>query len=187
MSPTTKLLHHADSGVTKFVATVEAFPIKLLYRVVENENDLATESKERTGFLLVSHAARIVDVVPAVRRAVAPNKSSSCVRIWSKMDCSRPDGSGATAKGDGYELVHVDRLDGALVDDEEEVEPSSMTVGEWVSRHCSSTSGKAESLDLLVETRARPNSKWAREDLELGNRLEVRMWNKNDESRLFLV
>ena len=167
MSPTSKLLHAATDS--HLVPTVEAFPIKLVYSLADDSN----AAGEKEGFLLVSKAARVVDVIPAVRKAVAPEKSSSCVRIWSKMDSLRPGGKGATAKGDGYELVHLDRLDGKLAPlDDDEGEPSKMTMEDWVSRHLSNAD-KIESLDILVETRASPSAKWAREELELENRLQV--------------
>lgn len=165
LSPTSKLLQQAN--VSNLVPTVEAFPIKFMYSVTDGVN----VNGEKGGFLLVSKATRVVDVIPEIRRAVAPKKSSSCVRIWSKMESSRPDGTGATAKGDGYELVHIDkRLDGKIVATDDEV--SEMTVGEWVSRHVTNAD-KIESVDILVETRASPTAKWAREELELGNRIQV--------------
>lgn len=170
MSPSSRLLHHATDSSHK-VPTVESFPIKLVYSITDGT---CVDGKKQ-GFLLVSKATRVVDIIPEVRKAVAPDKSSSCVRIWSKRECSRPDGTGATAKGDGYELVHMDhRLSGKLApeDEDEECQLSDMTVGEWVSRHLKNAD-KIESLDILVETRASPTAKWAREELEFENRLQV--------------
>lgn len=168
LSPTSKLLYAASES--QFVPRVEAFPIKLVYSVAHD----SILSSEKEGFLLVSKAARVCDVIPAVRKAVAPDKSSSCVRIWSKMDSLRPDGTGATSKGDGYELVHVECLDDkSLTVENGEAEPSKMTMEEWVSRHLTHHADKIESLEILVETRATPSAKWAREGLELENRLQV--------------
>lgn len=169
MSPASKLLQEATD--VREVPTVEAFPIKLVYRVTDG---LSTDG-EKGGFLLVSKATRVVDIILEIRNAVVPKKSSACVRIWSKTESSRPDGKGATAKGDGYELVHIDhRLDGKLLSPDGDVEwrGSDLTLGEWVSRHLTNAD-KIESLDILVETRLSPTAKWAREELELENRLEV--------------
>jgi hypothetical protein len=169
LSPASKLLQEATSS--HFVPTVEAFPIKLVYQVTDG----TSVNSEKEGFLLVSKETKVLDAIPAIRKAVAPHKASDCVRIWSKMESSRPDGSGATAKGDGYEIVHIDyRLDGQLVPVAEDTKyaPSETSMGQWVSRHFSSKDD-AESLDILVETRASPTAKWAREELEFYNRLEV--------------
>lgn len=177
MPSTTKLL---EPDSQQFVPTVEVFPIKMTYRVVGDLN-----AGEQKGFLLVSKASLVVDVIPAVRKAVAPDKSSLCVRIWSKRETLRRNGGGATKKGDGYELVHIDRLDGNVLDEEDDEEPeaSIMTMGEWVSQHCSSTD-KPESIDILVEIRASPSAQWSREALEFENRLEVRFsCNRNLQAR----
>jgi hypothetical protein len=154
------------------VPTVEAFPIKMSYKVV---GDLNGDEKQE-GFLLVSRESLVVDVIPTVRKVVVPDKSVLRVRIWSKMESLQRSGRrGATAKGDGYELVHLDRLDGTMRNEEndQERELSSMTMGEWVSRHVC-RADKQESIDILVEIRASPTAQWARESLELEQRLEVR-------------
>jgi hypothetical protein len=166
---TTKLL---QTDAQQLVPTVEAFPIKINYRVV---GDLNNENEEQEGFLLVSKAALVVDVIPAARKVVVPDKSSSHVRIWSKMVSLQRNGRGATEKGDGYELVHLDRLDGNRLreEDDEELELSKMTMEEWVSRHVNSAD-KLESIDILVEIRPSPTSQWPREALEFENRLQVR-------------
>jgi hypothetical protein len=88
----------------QLVPTVEAFPIKMSYKVVGDLN----RNEYQEGFLLVSKASLVVDVIPAVRKVVVPDKSSLRVRTWSKMERLQRNGRGVTEKGDSYELVHLD-------------------------------------------------------------------------------
>ena len=143
-------------------------------------------------FILSSRLAGAAESLRAVLRYAAPRSSALCARIWSRSGpgaLRRPrvgrDGAsrsgGATAKGDGYDVVDLQWLEGKSgeggggnggnggkgggggTDD-----PSPTTMSEFLSLH-----SQHRSLDLIVEVRPTPTSPWPRSSLELGERLRV--------------
>jgi len=127
--------------------------------------------------------------------AVVPNAPDGCARIWSNNGASKAlrqcKTVGATTKGDGFELVDMDHLQGkdkikkmkngkksVTVDDKKDQKESSdqvktlITAEEWVQRH-SRTISDLNQIEILVEVRNGETEKWAREEMELGNRIKV--------------
>jgi hypothetical protein len=78
---------------------------------------------------------------------IAPTKSSTCVRLWSRRS------EKATREGDGHELVDLETLDGLMMNVKKH--ESTMSVSEWISR-------QGNISDLLVETRNNASSAWPR-------------------------
>ncbi len=195
LSPMTKLLKEQERlAPPQMVPSVELYPIKLNYHIVDSSNT-SIDSKS-SGFVLVSRRTKVYDALQDLLKATAPETSSSCKRLWSFRGCGRGDSSKrspATKIGDGYEVVDMETLDGKLVpskkqtDKQNEPPPEktipSLLVGEWIRTHGkhrqrlhNTTSDEEEDelkeLEILVEIK-RPNSTWPREKLELENRVQV--------------
>ena len=171
----------------RFVPTVEVYPLKLVYSIVAKEHgsidsDIVTP-KETAGFLLISSASTVAQTMPMVAKTAAPQMPLSCVRLWSKRLANRQQTPSqqqqqlpkidATQKGDGYDLVLLDELDGKLIRKEEQVwkEQSTLEMGEWAYRQTGPT--ERREVEILVETRASASMPWARVSLEFPNRLQV--------------
>lgn len=128
------------------------------------------------GFVLVSRTSLVADAMQAVIKEVAPNKSSTCVRVWIKRDCpKRGDGepAGATVDGDDdYEVVHLDAINGTMFSRDKSTSPEkpSITVADWVKRQ---TGHNANTVSILVEIRASPSTPWTRAAQEFENRIKV--------------
>lgn len=204
LSPMTKLLKEQERlAPPQMVPTVELYPIKLNYRIVDCSTADTTTSKH-TGFVLVSRRTKVYDALQNLLRATAPETSSTCKRLWSFR--GRDAGAGAslykssketaaTKLGDGYEVVDLESLDGKLIsmkkptDKTNESLPSpktipSLLVGEWMRTHqqlrqkIHSISDDDDDDDELRELVIlveikRPNTPWPREKLELEHRVQV--------------
>lgn len=131
------------------------------------------------GFVLVSRASPVVEALRAVIKAAAPETSSCCVRLWSKIgqtskrQCKT---KGATIDGDGLDVIDLDTIDENV---KEETNSNTanfirvpLSVSEWVKRHSPKRSA-AKSIEIVVEVRDSPSSKWPREGLELESRIKV--------------
>ena len=131
----------------------------------------STNADQDERYCLVSQTALVADAIPAIMKEVAPQKSTSCVRVWCRRNTLRKDGiTQATADGDGYDLLELDQLDGRLLS-KRPVQKSTMTVKEWVHRQ--NGSEKKHTVDILIETRATPNTRWPRAVLELEERIQM--------------
>ena len=141
------------------VPVVEIYPTKFTYTVANGkESQNGNSEPKKSGFLLASKNSLIVEVLQEAMKTTAPEKSSSCVRLWSQRN------EKTTREGDRYELVGLENLDGHMLNNNKE--ESSMTVSEWVVR-------QGDTAVLLVETRTNATTQWARASLELGNRIQV--------------
>mmetsp|Transcript_30782 Transcript_30782/g.45536 ORF Transcript_30782/g.45536 Transcript_30782/m.45536 type:complete len:1052 (+) Transcript_30782:47-3202(+) len=171
-----KLMIDEDCEET-LVPVVEVYPRKFLYSLVTPPADTKKEkvhgfNSENTfqitktnSFFLASKLSDVDAVLNAILKEVAPNKSSSCVRLW----CKHVSG---TRSGDGYELVELDQL--TIVNGKVAIKGGSVSNGkdtkeqrsveDWMKQH---------EPNLLVETRNNSSSKWLRESLILSNRIDV--------------
>lgn len=178
-SPMTKLLKEQERlAPPRLVPTVEVYPIKLNYRIVDATTSLDGSGDKKgqdgiRGFILVSKRTRVYDALHDLMAVTAPNTSSECKRVWSQRV------SGTKSSCDGFELVDLESLDGTLVKKEKKeleggsprklTQVPSILVGEWIETH---QVGDAKELEVIVELK-RPNTSWPRDDLELSNRLQV--------------
>lgn len=156
----------------RLVPAVEVHPIKIIYSLVSAENlnpPMSPSGAESSdGFVLVSQDESAVDTLHCLMKVSAPEKASTCVRLWSQRDFG---------KSCRYELVHLEDLE--VTEDEAEgrhaasvdIRKRKITIGEWLSTHTSDP--HHTQLNVLVETRKTPGSRWAREPLELENRIKV--------------
>eukprot|EP00980_Cylindrotheca_fusiformis_P028571 scaffold22612_cov138-Cylindrotheca_fusiformis.AAC.5 len=159
-SPMTRLLKEEEKrAAPELIPTVEVYPVKLKYTVVDGRN-----MQRNQGFVLVSERAKIYDALLSLMKVAAPNTSSSCKRVWSKRDTI------GTASGDGYELVDLSLLDGKVEKKEKDIGPPRKMVGEWLKSHF--VDPRKKECEILVEVR-RSNDRWHRESLELANRIQV--------------
>lgn len=164
-SPMTKLLMEQKKlNQPRMVPSVEVYPVKLNYTVVDGKN----QNKSSQGFVLVSRRTMLYDALQGLMKVAAPKTSSSGKRIWSKREKK------ATSSGDGYEVVDLSLLDGKILPKKEEEETThivpQLLTGEWINTH-----GDVEvvkEIDVLVEVK-RSNDKWSRESLESANRIQV--------------
>lgn len=173
-SPMTKLLKEQERlAPPRLVPTVELYPIKLCYKIIDPSHNGEVENR---GFALVSRRTRVYDALHDLLDVTAPQASSSCKRVWSRRE-------GGTKSGDGFEVVDLSSLDGKLnkraeANDETASKLAqnlpSLLVGEWIQSHRSSSDPEAEvkEVEVLIEIR-RPNLAWPREDLVFENRLQV--------------
>lgn len=175
-SPMTKLLKEEQKrSEPRMIASVEVHPVKLLYSLVNNgpttpttkngANGGGEQNKNipNRGMVLVSQRVSAYDALQALLKVAAPGTSSSCKRVWTRRE-------NGTSKGDGFELTHLDGLDGRLQKKENEGEIPQMLVGEWLRTH-----GEDQAVlefEVLVETKP-PNEPWPRAPLELENRIQV--------------
>jgi len=188
LSPMTKLLKEQERlAPPQMVPSVELYPIKLNYRIVDSSTtSIDTKS---TGFVLVSRRTKVYDALQDLLKATAPETSSSCKRLWSFRGSSK--GSPATKIGDGYEVVDMESLDGKLVsvkkkgDKTNDPPPAktipSLLVGEWIRTHGKhrqqlhntfSDEDELKELNILVEIK-HPNKIWPRKKLQFENRVQV--------------
>jgi len=165
--------HDATTGEPKS-CTVEVYPVEFKYVVVDpTRNVSAPSSKDSmsvhsaSGIALVSRVTPLSDAFKDFIRAVECNRSSSCVRLWRKSPCAGTMiKRGATAKGDGYDLVDATLLD---VKDE-----GGSSVENWLRLdEMRASHYQAALVEILVEIRSSPTASWIREPLELENRLQV--------------
>ncbi|KAG7349657.1 ubiquitin carboxyl-terminal hydrolase [Nitzschia inconspicua] len=175
-SPMTKLLKEQERlAPPRLVPTVELYPIKLNYKIIDPSHNFKSGTEQR-GFVLVSRRTRVFDALHDLLKVTAPQASSTCKRVWSCRERG-------TKIGDGFEVIDLASLDGKLNkkadSNDDSVSKSSpavpsLLVGEWIRTHYASPDQDAElkELEVLVEIR-RPNMPWPREDLELENRLQV--------------
>ena len=154
--------------------TVEVYPVEFKYVVVDPTRNVSTPTNNdsmsvhsASGIALVSRVTRLSDAFNDFIRAVACNRSSSCVRLWRKSPCAGTQTMrGATAKGDGYDLV-----DATLLDVKDEGGPS---VEKWLRLdEMRASDSEGALVEILVEIRSSPTARWIREPLELENRLQV--------------
>jgi hypothetical protein len=161
-SPMTKLLEEEQKrSEPRMIPVVEAHPVKLNYSVLDG----ISKRPSRRGFVLVSERTLVHDTLQALMKAAAPSTSSSSRRVWTKR------GKHGTDSGDGYEVVHLDSLDGKLIKKEVIPAPPIMLMGEWIRTH-----GEVELIkdfEVLVETKPAKGD-WPRAPLELENRIKVR-------------
>ena len=199
LSPMTKLLKEQERLAPPImVPSVEVYPIKLNYRIVDSSTLTNTNSNKSSGFVLVSRRTKVYDAIQDLLKATAPETSSMCKRLWSFRGCRGSDGNkipssrstAATKVGDGYEIVDMESLDGKLISlkkqtGEKSESPSKtipeLLVGEWIRTHrhhkqiihdISDDEDELKELNVLVEIR-RPNTPWPREKLELEHRVQV--------------
>ncbi|KAL7518675.1 hypothetical protein ACHAWX_003486 [Stephanocyclus meneghinianus] len=160
--------------------TVEVYPVEFRYVIVDptlpsytsptlNKTDLRPSPSSAHGIALVSRVSLISDVFNDLKRAVELHRSSACVRLWSKSPCVGTETMrGATIRGDGYDLIDETLLNAPSG---EEVP----TVETWL--RLDEISKEANSgpfvVELLVEIRSSPTSRWVREPFELQNRLQA--------------
>jgi hypothetical protein len=155
--------------------------------------------QSQKGIALASRASFAKDVLHELERAATPGCSNACVRLWMK---SRPYVNikagvrGATKNGDGFELIDIDSLLSSRTEVSSLVPPPKpktpprsfgisnkgnyipLTVGEWLKieksfQPSSNHSSHPVIVELLIEIRTSPSSRWIRESLELENRLQV--------------
>ena len=194
LSPMTKLLKEQEMMAgPQMVPSVELYPIKLNYRIIDGsttETDGSADTSKYTGFVLVSRRTKVYDALQDLLKATAPQTSWSCKRLWSfrgngSSSSKSSRGTTATKLGDGYEVVDMESLDGKLVSAKNLDGSSSKTtipsllVGEWIRTYNHKISEKTDDdddelkeIDMLVEIK-RQNTPWPREKLELGNRVQV--------------
>jgi ubiquitin carboxyl-terminal hydrolase 8 len=175
-SPMTKLLKEQERlAPPRLVPTVELYPIKLNYKIIDPSHN-TNNGAEKRGFVLVSRRTRVYDALHDLLKVTAPEASSSCKRVWSHRESG-------TKSGDGFEVVDLMSLDGKLnkrvENNDDNMSKSaasvpSLLVGEWILTHQASSDPHSElkELEVLIEIR-RPNTAWPRESLELENRLQV--------------
>lgn len=170
-----KLLQEEEKRqAMELVPTVEVHPIKICYSVVSSENVEPPMSpsgmESHDGFVLVSQDEPAIETLQSLMKVSAPQKASSCVRIWSQ-----------------HELIDHNRYEAVHLEDLEVPEPSGdaataaaisvdlrkrpITVGEWLSTHAEDAS--RTQLKVLVETRRTTNAAWPRAALEFENRIKV--------------
>ncbi|KAL3781972.1 hypothetical protein ACHAWO_004785 [Cyclotella atomus] len=148
--------------------TVEIHPVEFRYVIVDpslesNKPDASCVS----GVALISRVSRVSEALNEFKRTVECQRSSSCVRLWSRSPCvGTVTMRGATARGDGYDLIDDGLLDGS------EEEEEGLTVERWLRLDDGDVSSPAV-VEILVEIRSNPSSRWVREPLELENRLQV--------------
>ena len=164
-SPMTKLLQEEQKRAQpRMVPVVEVHPLKILYNIVSDDSHQEQQTHGHCGFVLVSQRTSVYDALQGLMKIAAPSTSTSCKRIWSKRNkCG-------TNSGDGFEVVHLDTLNGQLIKPGAKVPISRMLVYEWVRQH-----GYAEmtqEFEVLVETKSAKGS-WPRAELELENRIKV--------------
>lgn len=154
--------------------TVEVYPVEFKYVVVDPTRNVSTPTNNdsmpvhsASGIALVSRVTRLSDAFNDFIRAVECNRSSSCVRLWRKSPCAGTlTMRGATAKGDGYDLV-----DATLLDVKDDSGPS---VEKWLRLdEMRASDSEGALVEILVEIRSSPTARWIREPLELENRLQV--------------
>eukprot|EP00546_Thalassionema_frauenfeldii_P005026 CAMPEP_0178910418 /NCGR_PEP_ID=MMETSP0786-20121207/9088_1 /TAXON_ID=186022 /ORGANISM="Thalassionema frauenfeldii, Strain CCMP 1798" /LENGTH=943 /DNA_ID=CAMNT_0020582671 /DNA_START=199 /DNA_END=3026 /DNA_ORIENTATION=- len=160
------------------VPMVEVYPRKFTYSLVAPLEDSkhervhgfngekAVQIKKTNNFFLASKLSDIDEVLDAILKEVAPEKSSSCVRLWCKH-------FSGTRTGDGYELIELGQQTiingkvasiGGSVSNGKEATEKLTSVADWM---------KQRESDLLIETRANSSSNWPRASFELSNRIEV--------------
>jgi len=177
--------------------TIEVFPVEFKYVIVDEDcggisDAVATDDNTPTGLpqhshrgiALASRTSSISEVLHDLQRAAAPNKPNSCVRIWKRSVCNE-----ATKCGDGYDLLD----DASLFAEPPVSSPKSMsskskqlvveelTIEQWLGMvPLNSKTAKEQAftpagqvVELLIEVRSSPTSKWIRESLELENRVQV--------------
>ena len=149
------------------------------------------------GIALASRSSLVMSVLHDIQRAAAPHRSHACVRLWKKSPCAS-----ATVIGNGYDLLDTATLcvaptrtlkqygGGVSNDDgngaslksmeraQKQLQLHSLTVEEWLGLVPLSVNNiyrpnKPVMVELLVEVRNSPTSKWTRGPLELTNRLQV--------------
>jgi len=158
----------------QLVPAVEVHPLKICYSVVSDEilepPMSPSGSESHDGFVLVSQDELVINTLQSLMKAAAPQKASSCVRVWSQR---------VVIHTRHYEMVHLEDLeilDGAPLGESAaasvDIRKRQMTVGEWLSTHMSDPS--YTQLKVLVETRKNSVSPWPREEVELENRIKVR-------------
>jgi hypothetical protein len=156
--------------------TVEVHPVEFRYVVVDaalpgsspvNKPD-SKPAYSANGIALLSRVSRLSDALNEFKRVVECNRSSACVRLWMKSPCAGTSTQrGATVRGDGYDLIDAALLDGS--------EEEGLTVEKWLRLDDESRNANSgpEVVEVLVEIRSSPSSRWVREPLELENRLQV--------------
>jgi len=175
--------------------TIEVFPVEFKYVIVDedaggvssvvatDDNTTGLPQHSYRGIALASRTSSISEVLHDLQRAAAPNKPNSCVRIWKRSVCNE-----ATKSGDGYDLLD----DASLFAEPPVSSPKSttskskqlvveeLTIEQWLgmvplnsktAKEQACTSGQV--VELLIEVRSSPTSKWIRESLELENRVQV--------------
>jgi hypothetical protein len=162
----------ASSQPEEKSCAVEVHPVEFRYVVVDptltahtptspnKQSDPTKSTYSASGLALVSRASRLSDAFTDLKRAVEHNRSISCVRLWMKSPClSTSNSRGATIKGDGYDLI-------------DDSDSEDVTVEKWLRLEDESNDHPAV-VEMLVEIRSSPTSKWVRESLEFENRLQV--------------
>jgi len=176
--------------------TIEVFPVEFKYVIVDedaggissgavatDDNTTGLPQHSHQGIALASRTSSISEVLHDLQRAAVPNKPNSCVRIWKRSVCNE-----ATKSGDGYDLLD----DASLFAEPPVSSPKSMsskskqlvveelTIEQWLgmvplnsktAKEQACTPGQV--VELLIEVRRSPTSKWIRESLELENRVQV--------------
>eukprot|EP00804_Cyclotella_cryptica_P029210 CCRYP_011647-RC/>CCRYP_011647-RC protein AED:0.05 eAED:0.05 QI:124/1/1/1/1/1/6/1079/1337 len=156
--------------------TVEVYPVEFRYVVVDptlpsytspamSKTDRGPSTSFAQGVALVSRVSRISDALNDLKRAVELHRSSACVRLWGKSPCAGTETMrGATIRGDGYDLIDETLLDAST-------EEEGSTVEAWL--RLDEKSREPFVVEILVEIRSSPTSRWVREPFELQNRLQV--------------
>ena len=169
------LQEEQERQALQLVPTVEVHPIKLCYSVVSPDNvdpPMSPSGMEsHDGFVLVSQDEPAIDTLQSLMKVSAPQKASSCIRIWSQREL---------IYAHRYEAVHLEDLEiqeNHVNGDDNDIGAASvdlrkrpLTVGEWLSTHAGDAS--RTQLKLLVETRKTTMAQWPREALEFENRIK---------------
>jgi ubiquitin carboxyl-terminal hydrolase 8 len=190
LSPMTRLLKEQEKLLPpQMVPSVELYPIKLNYHIVDGSDTSPGTNDKYKGFVLVSRRTKVYDALQDLLKATAPETSSTCKRLWSLRGYRNQNpnrGTAPTKLGDGYEVVDMDSLDGKLISVKKGESTASKTipdllVGEWILSHqqhrqkirkTTNDDDKLRELDILVEIK-RANMPWPREKLELEHRVQV--------------
>ena len=177
--------------------TVEVFPVEFKYRLSATTDDTNNGNRPKRsdpskhsheGMALASRTSSISTVLRDLQRAAAPHRPDTCVRIWKKSVCAQ-----ATKDGDGYDLLDVTSLCAAplirspvknpksSLNKSKQPEPiDSLTIEQWLGMEpLTAQSAKQQSynpgqvIEVLIEVRSTPTSKWDRESFQLENRINV--------------
>jgi hypothetical protein len=155
------------------------------------------------GIALASRSSLVMSVLHDIQRAAAPHRSHACVRLWKKSTCASAtvigdgydllDNATLCAAPTKRTLIQYgggvgnDDGNGGIVSSspksmeraqKQQQQLHSLTVEEWLGLVPLSVNNiyrpnKPVMVELLVEVRNSPTSKWTREPLELTNRLQV--------------
>lgn len=170
--------------------------------MVDNDGSSSVNNSLLHGVALASRSSLVVSVIHDIQRAAAPHRSNACVRLWKKSTCASAtvigDGydlldtatlctaptrtstqyGGGGRNDDGNGGIGSSSSPKSMERVHKQQQFHSLAVEEWLGLAPLSVNNvyrpnKPVTVELLVEVRNSPTSKWTREPLELTNRLQV--------------